>query len=164
MMNNSLTFHSQTSDNTITGQARSPGLMSSLLFRLVCLAVAPLLILSACNIVVQRNVAAPEPQNMPIPQGAEKVQVVEVPATSTTTSYWKTTFETASSQQSIIDFYKANLLPEGWTVESETPNGLHMKWVEDKDIAPWVFTLAISFMVGDQGRTQVELHVASDRR
>jgi hypothetical protein len=129
------------------------------------MAVAPLLILSACNIVVQqRNIAAPEPQNMPIPQGAEKVRVVQVPATSTSMSYWKTTFETMSSQQSIKDFYKANLGPEGWTVESETSNGLHMKWVEDKDIAPWVFTLIITFMAGDQGRTQVELHVRSDKR
>jgi hypothetical protein len=164
-MNNSLSFHSQTRDNTISGQARSPGLMSSLLFRLICMAVAALFILSACDIIVQqRNVAAPEPQNMPIPQGAEKVRVVQVPATSTTTSYWKTTFETMSSQQSIIDFYKANLRPDGWTVESETPNSLHMKWVEDKDIAPWVFNLTISFLVGNQGRTQVELHVRSDKR
>jgi hypothetical protein len=128
------------------------------------MAVVPLLILSACNIVVeQRNIAAPEPQAMPIPQGAEKVQVVQVPATSTTTSYWKTTFETTSSQQSIMDFYKANLLPDGCTVESETPNSLHMQWVEDKDIAPWLFTLTITFTAGDQGRTQVELRVASDR-
>jgi hypothetical protein len=96
---------------------------------------------------------------MPVPPGAVNMQVTEVSASESTDRYWKTTFETSSSVQSVLDFYEAELIPKGWTVESESSSGISMNWVENRELAPRVYTLSLAGMDVGQGITSVTIRV-----